>query len=266
MTLYQTCSICSHSPIFAFTFHAVCMMHMLEHSSHPHGKGYNLAAASSAVIAILFDAATLAFWYSLPTISYIFIMLGICCGIIAAIVSFTASCRAYRRCGLKAIASLYGLVLLCHIFSLAEVATCMSIIVTSERDCYGDDWDASCEETGHCYWFIYSPTSFQIVTTVLVSISSLLWLISFVFVLMVPPFKDADIEDNATTTPRGSADNLSHTNEEGGQDDLEEMFVHIKTVSAVPVPISEDGDSPTLQYTTCSGGGHCEKHSGPLEP
>lgn len=238
---------------------------MFEHSSHPHGRGSNPAAASLAVIAVLFDAATiLAFWFILPDVSFIIIMLGTCCGAIAAIVSFIASCRAYRRCGLKAIASLYGLVLLCHVFSFAEVATCLSI--ASELDCFGDGWDASCETTGHCYWFSYESSDVHIATTVLVGISSLLWLISFVFALMVPPFKDADIEDNATITPRGSADHLNSANEEGGRDEEREMCVHIKTVSAVPLPISEDEDSPTLQYTTCSGGANYEKHSGPLEP
>lgn len=239
-------------------------MDMFEHSSHPHGRGYNLAAASSAAIALLIDAAILAFWGWLPAVSLILITIGTCCGAVVAIVSFTASCRAYRRCGLKAIASLYGSVLLCHVFSFAEVATCMSI--ASERDCDdSDDWNA-CEETGHCYWFLDGSHGSQIAMTVLVAISSLLWLISFVFILMVPPFKDSDIEDNATTTPRRSADHSSDTNEEGMRDVQEEMSVHITTVSAVPVPISEDEESPTLQYITCSGGGHYEKNPGPLEP
>jgi len=94
-------------------------------------------------------------------------------GAIAMVVSFTATCRAYRPCGLKAIAALYAFCFVCQIISLI-------LAVTNDSFCWLDPY------------YIYSPYSDESMiacraATLGLSISSsILWAVCSIVAALVP--------------------------------------------------------------------------------
>ena len=205
-------------------------------SSHPHGKRYNLATATLAIIALAVDAGVLSlFFYRalfyLPIISTRLLCSGAGMGTIAMIVSFTASCRAYRRRGLKWIASLYGLVFLCHFFSFAE------LIVWSYMD----------------WWWCDSYSC-----SIMVGISSALWLVCIILALSVPPFDTLD--NNKETINNGPRGDSVYPNPQNNQGDEEDAYIRVKTVTAVPIPL------PGLEEPPSHNNARLRRDAGPLDP
>lgn len=105
-------------------------------SSHPHGKRSNVFAGSLAIVAILlsvcqsilFSGCGMNYMYLAPsmrqlTAAWSFCVVAACVGTLAMVVTFTATCRAYPQCGLKAICGLYVLCLVCQLISLILAVT-----------------------------------------------------------------------------------------------------------------------------------------------
>ena len=134
-------------------------------------------------------------------------------GAVALVVSFTVSCRAYRRCGLKVIASLYGFVFLCNFFCFAQLA-----LVMYRNIC---DFD-------RCFLCIFY--------TILVAVSGAYWLVCFVLALLVPPIDTSSCSNEETTTigPRGNA---VCPDPQNNQDGVEDAYIHVKTVMAESIPL-----------------------------
>ena len=161
------------------------------------------------------------------------------------VVSFTASCRAYRRCGLKWIASLYGLIFLCHFLSFAELVVLLYM-----------DW-----------WWDYHRYE---VLTILVGVSSALWLVCVILALSIPPFDTSTCSNNEEPTnnaPRGSAvhpapDN--NRNEEAPYEE-EDTYVQVKTVTAVPIP-NPGLEEPSTQNFVDQNNIRFQKYTSPSEP
>jgi len=108
--------------------------------SHPHGKRCNVVAGSLAIVAVLlsvFQALVfVTFGITYFYINPVAVELSLCSvaagvGAIAMVVSFTATCRAYRPCGLKAIAALYAFCFVCQITSFI-------LAVTNDQFCYSN--------------------------------------------------------------------------------------------------------------------------------
>ena len=159
-------------------------------------------------------------------------------GAVALVVSFTASCRAYRRCGLKAIASLYGFVFLCNFFCFAQLA-----LYIYWRGC-------------NLYW---CPECIRII--ILVAVSGALWLVCFVLALSVPPFDTCNPsrsnEETTTHSPRGGS---VYSNPQNNQGDEEDAYIRVKTVTAVPIPL------PGLEEPPSHNNARLRKDAGQLGP
>lgn len=149
-------------------------------------------------------------------------------GTIAMIVSFAASCRAYRRRGLKWIASLYALVFLCHFFSFAELVVWFYM-----------GW-----------WWYYNDILF-----ILVGVSSTLWLVCVILALSIPSFDTHTCSNNDQTTtngPQGSAVYPAPSdNQDEGEESCEDenVYTQVKTVAAVPIPMTELEEPPSQNTT-----------------
>ena len=160
-------------------------------------------------------------------------------GTIAMIISCTASCRAYRRRGLKWIASLYGLIFLCHFFSFAEL-----IVWVYLGWWYDYDW----------YW--YAPP--YDVLAIFVGVSSGLWLICVILALSVPPFDTpSNNEETINNGPRGDS---VYPNPQNNQGDEEDAYIRVKTVTAVPIPL------PGLEEPPSHNNARLRRDAGPLGP
>ena len=201
------------------TFDSHCILAFsFQSSSHPHGKRSNIVDGRPAILAILLSVCqSLVFWwygtnYLSPytrqwTAAWILCVVAACVGTIAMVVTFTATCRAYRQCGLKAICGLYILCFVCQLISLILAVTDNNLFCWADHWYSADPWADSSYRHVRGLEHASNKASCR-AATLGFSISCLfLWGVCAICAALVPPYnanKEARVSPAAATVIDGS--------------------------------------------------------------